>query len=166
MNSESKTEEQDFLSLILKHQPLSVISYILWFHLTRREQIEFNFSLNPFSYIYRYENKYNLVGDNFWDLKKEIRWFKENITLIFHDKGYWNTIVNLFEDFRSLETNDPSQIYDTYLTYTLTRDQLSSVESDSTVIVELPSKKYPLPKRYRPLEGGVNFGLIKGDEEK
>ncbi len=161
MDFESKKEEQDFFSLILKHQPLSVISYILWFHLTRREQIEFNFSLNPFSYIYRYENKYNLVGDNYWELKKEIRWFNENITLIFQDKGHWDTIVNSFENFRSLETNDPSPIYDTYLTYTLTQDKLSSVESNSTTIVELPSKKYPLPKRYRPLEGGVNFGLIK-----
>jgi ribosomal protein S18 acetylase RimI-like enzyme len=164
MDSESKKEDQDFLSIILKHQPLSVISYILWFHHTHRDQIEFNFSLNPFSYIYRFENKYNLVGDTFWELRKEIRWFKENIILIFHDKNLWNTIGNSFEDFRSLETNNPTQIYDTYLTYTLTRNQLSSVDSNSTAIVEIPSRKYPLPKRYRSLRGGVNFGLIENEK--
>ncbi|MHA1967030.1 MAG: GNAT family N-acetyltransferase [Candidatus Hodarchaeales archaeon] len=163
MDSESNKEDQDFLSIILRHQPLSVISYILWFHHTHRDQIEFNFSLNPFSYIYRFENKYNLVGNNFWELRKEIRWFKENITLIFQNKDLWNTIVNSFENFRSVETNNPTHFYDTYLTYTLSRDQLSSVDSNTTTIAEIPSKNFPLPKRYRHLGGGVNFGLIKNE---
>ncbi|MFX0088153.1 MAG: GNAT family N-acetyltransferase [Candidatus Hodarchaeota archaeon] len=161
---EQNKYEKEFLSRIVQSQSLSVISYILWYHHYERESIDFSYSLDPFSYIYRYENKYYLFGENFWELAKNIRWFKDNIILIFQNKNIWNEIVEKFDNFRSLETNKPAQTFNTYLTLYLTQDAFSCINSNKELILKIPSEKYPILKRYRHLKNGLNFGLIKNNK--
>ncbi len=161
---EQNKYEKEFLSRIVQSQSLSVISYILWYHHYKRESIDFSYSLDPFSYIYRYENKYCLFGENFWELGKNIRWFKDNIILIFQNKNIWNEIVEKFRNFRSLETNKSTHTFNTYITFYLTKDAFSFINSKSELIVKIPSEKYPIPKRYRHLKDGLNFGLIKNNK--
>jgi hypothetical protein len=161
---EHNEDEKAFLSRIVQFQSLSVISYILWYHLNQRETIEFSYSVDPFSYVYRYDNKYNLFGENVWEISKNIRWFKDNIVLIFQNKNIWNEIVENFDNFRSLETNKPTQAFNTYITFCLTQDSFSSVDSKNELIVKIPSEKYPILKRYRHLQDGLNFSLIKNDK--
>jgi hypothetical protein len=161
---EQNKDEREFLSRIVQSQSLSIISYILWYHHYQRETIEFSYSVDPFSYVYRYDNKYNLFGENIWELKKDIRWFKDNIVLIFQNKNIWNEIVEKFDNFRSLETNQPTQTFNTYITFRLTQDSFSSIDSKTELIVKIPSEKYPILKRYRHLQDCLNFGLIKNDK--
>lgn len=150
-----------FLTEIIQHQPLSVISYILYHHQNQRDKIEFDFSSNPFSYVYRFDNKYHLYGENIWQLSNKLRWFKDNIVLTFQDKTLWNEIINRFVNFRSLDTNKPVNTYDTYITYFLTQENFSSDNLSPNSILQIPSTVHPLPKRLRHLTEGLNFGLIK-----
>ena len=62
MNKEPNHADPTFLTEIIQHQPLSVISYILWHHHNQRDKIEYGFSFDPFSYVYRFNNKYYLFG--------------------------------------------------------------------------------------------------------
>ncbi|MFX0124787.1 MAG: GNAT family N-acetyltransferase [Candidatus Hodarchaeota archaeon] len=121
-----------------------------------------SFSTNPFSYIFRHENKYNIKGENVWQLEKHVRWFKTNLVLIF-EKQQWEEINRRFENFRHIETNKLTGSYDTFLTLNLSRDRLSFVKPIDENIIQIPSSKHPIPKRYRPYSGGLNFGLIKND---
>lgn len=121
------------------------------------------FSINPFKYIFRHENKYNITGDNVWQLNEYIRWFKTNIVLIF-EKQQWEEINRRFDNFRSTETNQLTKSYDTYLTLDLNKDRLSFIEPIDDEIIQIPSPNHPLPKRYRPYNGGLNFGLFKNNQ--
>ncbi|MFX1516126.1 MAG: GNAT family N-acetyltransferase, partial [Promethearchaeota archaeon] len=150
----------------MKHlikQPLSIICYILWFIYQKPEDIDFAFIKNPFSYIFRYENKYHITGENVWHFNEHIRWFKTNLVIIF-EKQHWEEIIHRFDNFRSLETNQSTNSYDTYLTLSLEKDDLPHIEPIDGDIKEIPSITYPLPKRYRPYSGGLNFGLFKKDQ--
>ena len=161
MSKEPNQKDQIFLNELIRHQPLSVIPYTIWHHHYQRDIIEYGFSLDPFSYVYRFDNKYNLFGDIIWQLSNELRWFKDNIVLIFQDKTIWNEIINRFENFRSLDTNKPVKTYNTYITYCLTQENFSSHNFSHDSIIQIPSTVHPLPKRLRHLTGGLNFGLIK-----
>ena len=164
MSKEPNQPDQTFLAEIIQHQSLSVISYILYHHQNQRDKIEFDFSLNPFSYAYRFDNKYHLFGENIWQLSSKLHWFKDNIVLTFQDKTIWNEIIDKFENFRSLDTNRPAKTYNTYITYSLTQENFSSHNLSHNSIVQIPSTIHSLPKRLRHLTGGLNFGLIKKDK--
>lgn len=161
MSKEPNQPDQTFLAEIIQHQPLSVISYILYHHQNQRNKTEFDFSSNPFSYVYRFDNKYHFFGENIWQLSNKLRWFKDNIVLTFQDKTLWNEIINRFVNFRSLDTNKPVNTYDTYITYCLTQENFSLNNLSHNSILQIPSTIHPLPKRLRHLTGGLNFGLIK-----
>lgn len=148
---------------LLTKQPLSFICYILWFIYHKPERTDLAFTTNPFSYIFRYENKYNITGENVWQFDKYIRWFKTNLVIIF-EKQYWKDINQRFDNFRNLNTNQSTNSYDTYLTLNLKKDDLSYFESIDEEIKQIPSANCPLPKRYRPYNGGLNFGLFKNDQ--
>ena len=151
-----------FLEQLIK-QPLSFICYILWFINHKPEHTDLVFTTDPFSYIFRYENKYNIVGENVWQYDKHIRWFKTNLVIIF-EKQHWKEINQRFDNFRNLDTNQLINSYDTYLTLNLKKDDLSNFEQTDNEIKQIPSTNYPLPKRYRPYNGGLNFGLFKKNQ--
>ncbi|MFX0013748.1 MAG: GNAT family N-acetyltransferase [Promethearchaeota archaeon] len=154
------------LQLFVKHiqqQPLSVICYILWFLYHRNEKTDLIFSIDPLRYICRYENKYTLFGENIWEFTNKIRWFNTNIVLVF-EKHYWDDIRIRFDNFRNVETNKPANIYNTYLTFNLSKNHLLNLEPIDDQIIQIPSYKHPLPKRYRPLDGGLGFGSFKGNK--
>ncbi|MHA2227018.1 MAG: GNAT family N-acetyltransferase [Candidatus Hodarchaeales archaeon] len=92
----------------------------------------------------------------------KIKWFETNLVLMF-EKERWTEITHHFHNFRSLETNKSTQTYDTYLTLHLTRQKFVFLDSIDEQIIELPSPQYPLPKRYRPLSGGLAFGFLKNN---
>ncbi|MFW9902908.1 MAG: GNAT family N-acetyltransferase [Candidatus Thorarchaeota archaeon] len=147
----------------LKKRPLSLTCYILWFIHQKPENTDLAFTTNPFSYIFRYENKYHITGKNFWQFNKHIRWFKTNLVLIF-EKHRWEEIKLRFSNFRNLNTNKPTDTYDTYLTLKLKKDNLAYTEPIDDVIIQIPSPNHPLPKRYRPYNGGLNFGFFKKNQ--
>ena len=146
----------------IKQQPLSVICYILYHIYDKHENTDLAFSVDPLCYIFRYENKYTLFGEDVWELEKKIRWFDTNIVLTF-EKQNWRGISKRFDNFRSIEAKKPITSYKTYLTLNLTREHFSFFESSENQIIQIPSPGYPLPKRYRPLSGGLNFAFFKND---
>lgn len=99
------------------------------------------------------------MGENVWQFENKVRWFKTNLVLIF-EKKRWGEIIQRFENFRDLETNQRIDSYNTYLSLNLSRDLFSFSNPDNQII-QIPSLKYPLPKRYRPYGGGLSYGLIK-----
>ncbi|MFX1507605.1 MAG: GNAT family N-acetyltransferase [Promethearchaeota archaeon] len=150
----------------MKHlikQPLSIICYILWFIYQKPEHTDLAFITNPFSYIFRYENKYHITGGNVWHFNEHIRWFKTNLVLVF-EKQHWEEIKRRFTNFRKLNTNQPTDSYDAYLTLNLKKDDLAYIEPIDDEIIQIPSPNHPLPKRYRPYHGGLNFGLFKNNQ--
>jgi len=144
----------------LRLQPLSVICYILWFIYHKHEESDLAFSVDPLRFIFRYENRYTLIGEKVWQLEKKVRWFETNLVLIFEKKG-WGEITQRFDNFRDLETNRQIDSYNTYLTLNLSKDHFSISEPIDNQIIQIPSSKHPLPKRYRPYGGGLSFGFIK-----
>lgn len=144
----------------IQKQPLSVICYILWYIYHQHEKTDLAFSVDPLRYIFRYENKYTLVGEKVWQLERKIRWFKTNLVLIF-EKKRWGDVIQRFDNFRDLETNQQTDSHNTYLTLNLFRDHFSFSEPFSDQIIQIPSSEHPLPKRYRPYSGGLSFGLFK-----
>jgi hypothetical protein len=147
----------------LLKRPLSVTCYISWFIYQKLEFTDLAFTTNPFNFIFRYENKYHITGENVWHLNKHVRWFKTNLVLIF-EKQQWEEIKRRFNNFRNLITNQLTDSYDTYLTLNLRKDDLAYVEPIDEEIIQIPSPNHPLPKRYRPYRGGLNFGLIKKNQ--
>jgi hypothetical protein len=83
--------------------------------------------------------------------------------LIF-EKQQWEEIKRRFGNFRNLNTNQPTETYDTYLTLNLKEEDLAYIEPVDKEIVPIPSPNHPLPKRYRPYQGGLNFGLFKNNQ--
>lgn len=147
----------------LQQQPHSVTCYILWHIFHQYKKTDLAFSVDPLRYIFRFENKYTLFGEDVWQLEKYIRWFQTNIVLIF-EKQRWEEIIHHFDNFRSLETNKPIDSYNIYLTLSLSREDLSFSEDADDRIIQIPSPEHPHPKRYRPLKGGLAFGLLKKDK--
>jgi GNAT superfamily N-acetyltransferase len=84
--------------------------------------------------------------------------------LIFPDKSIWSDIQNQFQNFRSLETNEKIKAFNTYITYELTIETFNPIWSDLSSVEELPKKHFPIPKRYRHLDGGVAYAYIKNDD--
>jgi hypothetical protein len=145
----------------IQKQPLSVICYILWYIYHQHEKTDLAFSVDPLRYIFRYENKYSLFGKDVWQLEKQIRWFKTNIVLMF-EKQRWEEVIQRFDNFRSLETNKPTNSHNTYLTLNLRKEEyVSHLKDINDRIIKIPSPGFPTPKRYRPLSGGLAFGFLK-----
>ena len=147
----------------LQQQPLSVISYILWYIFNQRESTDLAFSIDPLQYIFRFENKYTLFGKDIWNFEKHIRWYRTNIVLFF-EKERWEEVVQRFYNFRSLEDNKPTGEYNSYLTLSLSKEHFSMKESPDNRIVQFPSPKYPLPRRYRTHVGGLAYGFVKDEK--
>ncbi|MHA1215466.1 MAG: GNAT family N-acetyltransferase [Candidatus Hodarchaeales archaeon] len=158
----SSTQPDDMIFLKnLKTQPLSQTCYILWFYYYKSKSTQLAYKTAPFRYIFRFENKYQLYGNNVFHFKKKVRWFKTNIVLIFENKSLWSEIQDLFYNFRSIETNEVSDIYNTYIAYRITKKTFKPKRLDNPSIVKLPTKDIPIPKRYRHLKGGLSYGYIK-----
>ena len=147
----------------LQQHPLSINCYLFWYLSQQKEKNELIFSVNPFRFIHRFENRYTIFGSHVWQLEKNIRWFKTNLVLMFQETTLWEEIIYRFHNFRSLETNDQTLSYSTYLTLNLSKDNLSIVDPVDDRIVQLPSSNHSLPKRYRPFNKGLAFGLIKNN---
>jgi hypothetical protein len=114
----------------------------------QRENVDFAFSVDPLRYIFRFENKYTLFGNDIWKFEKHIQWYKTN-TVLFFEEERWQEVIQRFENFRSLENNKPAKSYNTYLVLSLSKEHFSINESTDSRIVQFPSSKYPLPKRSR-----------------
>lgn len=158
----SKRNQHILVEHLQQQQPLSVICYILWYIFQQPEKTDFAFSINPLSFIFRFENKYTLMGKDIWQLGGKVRWFRTNIVLRF-EKQRWHEITQRFSNFRSLETNKPMNSYSTYLTLALNQEDFSFSEPVNENITEFSSPDYPLPKRYRHFDGGLAFGILKND---
>ncbi|MHA2093584.1 MAG: hypothetical protein ACW98F_02965, partial [Candidatus Hodarchaeales archaeon] len=145
-------------------EPLSLTCYLHWYLAQKSDDIECNISLNPFSYIFHYENKYHLSSGNVWPLVRRIRWFDTNVVLFFHDSSLWPSIQEKFRNFRSLETNEETEVYNTYTTYKLSTETFNPGWSDLESVIRLPDSRIKIPKRYRHLAEGISFGYLKEDE--
>ncbi|MHA1974609.1 MAG: GNAT family N-acetyltransferase, partial [Candidatus Hodarchaeales archaeon] len=77
------------------------------------------------------------------------------------NSSLWSKIQDLFCNFRSIETNETSDIYNTYITYRLTEETFRPKQTHNPSIVKLPTTDIPIPKRYRHLQGGLTYGYIK-----
>lgn len=99
-----------------------------------------------------------------WDLFEKIRWFKTNNVLLFSDPNLWEKIQSKFGNFRSLETNEKSDKYNTYSTYKLSIETFAPKWKKSTAIIRLPDENFSLPKRYRHLDDGISYGYIENNE--
>ncbi len=163
LSNETNTSNWQFFVEKLQQQPLSVICYILWYLYNQRETTDLAFTVDPLRYIFRFDNKYTLFGNDIWELEDRIRWYKTNNVLFFEEER-WEEVIQRFENLRSLENNRPAESYNTYLTLSLSKEHLSIPESVDNRIVQFPSSKYPLPKRYRSLVGGLAFGLLKNEK--
>ncbi len=154
---------QKFLSY-LNQESLSQTCYLHWYLSEKREEVEYVYSLNPFDYIVHYENKYHLSSDNIWSLMKQIRWFDTNIVLMFHDKNLWPSIQQRFTNFRSLETNEKTPNYNTYITLKISTETFTPGWSDLHSVVRFPHERIKVPKRYRHLSEGIAYGYLKDDD--
>ncbi|MFX0182765.1 MAG: GNAT family N-acetyltransferase [Candidatus Hodarchaeota archaeon] len=163
MRQKHRSDPQVFIKH-LQRQPLSIICYILWYHHKQQEQTQLTFRLNPFRFIHRFENKYTLYGKNVWKLKRKIRWFETNLVLMFNHEEIWSDLNKRFTNFRSLETNQPTDFFNVYITLSLSKDSFIAFNNIDKRIIELPTQKYSIPKRYRPISSGLNYGLIKDGE--
>ncbi|MFX0051916.1 MAG: GNAT family N-acetyltransferase [Candidatus Hodarchaeota archaeon] len=148
----------------LQIQPLSIISYILWYHYKQQENTQLVYRLNPFQYIHRFENKYTLYGKDVWEFHRKIRWFKTNLVLMCNQERTWLDLTKRFTNFRSLETNQPADFFNVYISLKLSKDNFTALDDMDERIIELPTKEHPIPKRYRPISSGLNYGLIKDGE--
>lgn len=148
-----------------QNQPLSKKSYILWNHYKNNRNTEYAITLKPsLNYIYRFDNKYTLYGEEAWKLKNRIRWFKENVVLMSDNPALEKSIRANFKNFRSLETNEPNNEFNTYLTLRAIKSNFNFSDTSELTPIELPSKNVKLPKRYQHLQGGVNYGVLKNEE--
>ncbi|MHA1994198.1 MAG: GNAT family N-acetyltransferase [Candidatus Hodarchaeales archaeon] len=159
----NKKKEQEFFR-IFNEEPLSHTCYLHWYLAQTPKLVTYNFTLNPLDYIFHYENKYHLSSVNIWPLMKKIRWFKTNSVLIFNDSSMWPSIQERFENFRSLETNEETNTFNTYITFQLSTETFNPGWSDLNSVIRFPNDRIKIPKRYRHLEGGIAYGYLKGNE--
>ncbi len=155
------------ISLIemMENQPISKKSYILWNHFKNNLNTEYSVKTKPnLNYIYRFDNKYTLHGRDAWKLKNRIRWFKENVVLMYDDPILEEIIRANFKNFRSLETNEQNNNFKTYLSLRVIEQTFTFSDINEFTPIKLPSKNIKLPKRYKHLQGGVNYGILKNEE--
>ena len=154
------------IHVLLAKKPLSQTCYIQWFLLTKPHLINVKLLENPLSFIFHYENKYYISGVDAWKLKDKIRWFKTNNVIFFTNKHYWTDIQEKFINFRSLETNDPIDTFNSYTTYKLTVETFNPKWSNLSSLIKFPNDKLAVPKRYRHLDihGGLAYGYLKNNE--
>jgi len=147
-------------------QPLSQTCYMQWYLHKKPHLITINLQEDPLSFIFHYENKYFLSGEDVWKLKGKIRWFKTNSVLFFTNKSLWPEIQERFTNFRSLETNNKTDIFNSYTTYKLSVETFNPKWSDLSSIIKFPNNKIAIPKRYRHLDihGGLAYGYLKSNE--
>ena len=149
-----------FLENIQK-EPLSQTCYLIWYYFEKNKNIQLKYLNEPFRYIFRFDNKYHISGTNIWKIKNQIRWFKTNLVIQFNNKTLWDDIQDRFTNFRSLETNKKTDIYNIYFTYKLTRDYFKKSPQHNNSVINIPNKTIYLPKRYRHLKGGLAYGYLK-----
>ncbi|MFW9778318.1 MAG: GNAT family N-acetyltransferase [Candidatus Heimdallarchaeota archaeon] len=156
---------QLFLELLLSHPsdyPLHISNYLIWYCVNAPDLIDLIFLKDPFDWIFRYENKYHFsisTTTNLKPLMDQLPWFKTNLVLIFERSDFWPDLVEFFTNFRSLEANEPIDSFNTYNILLLTRKTFNFPVRDNPDIIQLPD--HSLPKRYRHLRGGINFGMWK-----
>ncbi len=161
--SSQKNKHQKFFQKFAE-ESLSRTCYIYWYLSKKPKDIEYTYSLNPFDYIFHYENKYYLSSDRIWPLRKKIRWFDTNIVLIFHDLSLWTSIQKQFINLRSLETNEETDIYNTYITFQLSTETFNPGWRDLDFVIRFPNNLINVPKRYRHLMGEIAYGYLKENE--
>jgi ribosomal protein S18 acetylase RimI-like enzyme len=76
----------------------------------------------------------------------------------------WFDLTKRFTNFRSLETNQPVNFFNVYISLRLSKDSFTALDDIDERIIELPTQEHLIPKRYRPMSSGLNYGLIKGGE--
>ncbi len=163
IGSSKKKKERKFFTKFAE-EPLSQTCYIHWYLAQKPRTLLYNYSLNPYDYIFHYENKYHLSSSRVWSLKKKIQWFNTNSVLIFHDSSLWPSIQEKFTNFRSLETNEKTNTYNTYTTYQLSVETFNPGRLDLDSVIRFPNNRVNIPKRYRHLTGGIAYGYLKGKE--
>lgn len=163
----SKNGER-FLELLVTpptNSPLHVSHYLIWYCINAPHTVDLVFLKPHFDFIFRYENKYHIsISEslNLRPLMNHLPWFSTNIVLIFEHSNLWPVLQDFFVNFRSLETNELIDGFNIYNTFVLTRKAFTSPDQDNPKIIQLPD--HSLPKRYRHLRGGVNFGMLKDDK--
>ncbi len=160
----SKGNKADLFLKKLELLPLSQICYIHWYFTQKTNQTGMKFNTTPFSFIFRYDNKFHLHGGSVENFIDNIKWYKTNNVLLFSDPTFWDIIQSKFWNFRSLETNENVDTYNTYLTYELSIESFKPYWKKASSIIKLPSETFSIPKRYRHLNEGIAFGLIENNE--
>ena len=160
----SKGKRAELFLKNLERLPLSHTCYIQWYLDQKEKQIEFQVLTSPFSFVFRYENKFHLHGKKAWALFDKISWFKTNNVLLFSDPNFWEKIQTRFGNFRSLETNEKTNTFNTYSTYRLSIETFKPQWKESSAIIRFPEKNFSLPKRYRHLNDGISYGYVKNEE--
>jgi len=148
----------------IQTEPLSQTCYVIWYYFEKNKKIQLKYLNEPFRYIFRFDNKYHISGTDIWRAENQIKWFKTNLVIQFNDKNLWDDIRIKFTNFRSLETNKKTDIYNTYFTYCLSKDTFKKSVKSYNSVVQIPNKIIYLPKRYRHLKGGVAYGYLKDNE--
>jgi len=161
-----KKEDPESFQKLLSMQPLSQTCYIQWYLLKKPHLITVKSQENPLKFIFHYENKYFLSGEDVWKLKDKFRWFNTNNVLFFTNESLWPEIFERFTNFRSLETNNPTDTFNSYSTYRLTVATFNPKWSNLSSIIKFPNNKLAVPKRYRHLDihGGLAYGYLKNNE--
>ena len=161
-----RSNDHERFQKLLSKKPLSQTCYIQWFLLKKPHLVTVKLFENPLSFIFHYENKYYMSGVDVWKLKSRIRWFKTNNVIFFTNKSLWPEIQDRFTNFRSLETNSQTDIYNSYTTYRISVETFNPKWSNLSSLVKFPNDKIPVPKRYRHLDihGGLAYGYLKNNE--
>ena len=146
--------------------PLSQTCYIMWYLLKKPQIITIRTDEHNLSFIFHYENKYFLSGPDVWEIEEGIRWFNTNNVLFFNDERQWPKIQKKFTNFRSLETNNETDTYNSYTTYKLIVETFNPKWTQLSSIIKFPNDKVAPPKRYRHLDihGGLAYGYLKNNE--
>lgn len=162
---EKKFNPESFQKLLSK-QPLSQTCYMQWYLLKKPHLTMIKFQESPLRFIFHYENKYFLSGVDVWKLKDRIRWFKTNNVLFFTNESLWPEIQERFTNFRSLETNSDTDLFNSYSTYKMTVKTFNPKWTNLSPIIKFPNDKLAVPKRYRHLDihGGLAYGYLKNNE--
>ncbi|MHA1541528.1 MAG: GNAT family N-acetyltransferase [Candidatus Hodarchaeales archaeon] len=152
--------------ILLSKKPLSQTCYLQWFLLKKPHLITVKLTEDPLSFIFHYENKYFLSGVDVWKLKDRIRWFNTNIVIFFTDESLWPDIQKRFTNFRSLETNNQTETFNSYTTYKISVKTFNPKWSNLSSLIKFPNNKIAVPKRYRHLDihGGLAYGYLKNNE--
>lgn len=161
-----KKNDPELLQKLLSMKPLSQTCYIQWYLHKKPHLISVKSQEKPLSFIFHYENKYFLSGLDVWKLKDRIRWFNTNNVLFFTNETLWPEIQERFTNFRSLETNNQANTFNSYSTYKMTINTFNPNWDNLSSIIKFPNSKLSIPKRYRHLDiyGGLAYGYLKNNE--